>query len=77
MTVWLLTIRDVGERLQCSKAYVYVLLQRGELRALKLGRLTRIPVEAVEEFIAQKVESATYDVCERWAIGGERDDGSR
>jgi hypothetical protein len=32
---------------------VYDLLQKGELRAIKIGRLTRISRAAVEEFIAR------------------------
>jgi excisionase family DNA binding protein len=69
----LLTVRQVCDRLQCSRTYAYGLLQRGQLRAVKLGRLTRIPLHTLEEFIAHKVADAQYDVCERWSLGGDRD----
>jgi len=69
----LLTVADVCDVLRCSRTYVYSLMQRGDLRVLKLGRLTRIPVDAVEEFIAQKVHDSTYDVCESWSNGGARE----
>jgi excisionase family DNA binding protein len=68
----LLTIRQVMESLQCGRTYVYALLQRGQLRAVNLGRLTRIPLSELEEFIAHKVADAQYDVCERWSRGGDR-----
>jgi excisionase family DNA binding protein len=68
----LLTVDDVCNRLQCGRTYVYALLQKGTLRAVKLGRLTRIPLAELEEFIAHKVADAPYDVCERWSRGGDR-----
>jgi len=68
----LLTVRQVCDRLQCSRTYAYGLLQRGQLRAVKLGRLTRIPLLTLEEFIAHRMAEAQYDVCERWSPGGDR-----
>jgi excisionase family DNA binding protein len=56
--VALLTIRDVCAVLQCGRTFVYDLLQKGELRAIKLGRLTRIPRAVLEEFIARSEDRA-------------------
>jgi excisionase family DNA binding protein len=49
----LLDVHEVGEALGCGKTYVYELIARGELRAVKLGRLTRIPAVTLAEFIRQ------------------------
>lgn len=51
--VVLLSVRDVCVALQCGRTFVYELLQKGELRAIKLGRLTRISRAVLEEFIAR------------------------
>lgn len=58
--VVLLSVRDVCVALQCGRTFVYELLQKGELRAIKLGRLTRISRAVLEEFIARS-ESRTLD----------------
>ena len=71
-TCQLLTIREVCSRLQCGRTYAYSLLQQGKLRAVKLDRLTRIPLSELEEFIAHRKAEAQYDVCERWSRGGDR-----
>src|SRR5437660_1081609 len=63
----LLTIRQVCDRLQCGRTYTYALMQQGALRAVKLGRLTRIPLSELEEFVAHRIADAPYDVCERWS----------
>jgi excisionase family DNA binding protein len=56
----LLSVSDVCSALQCGRTFVYELLQKGELRAIKLGRLTRISRAVLEEFIARS-ESRTLD----------------
>jgi excisionase family DNA binding protein len=54
----LLDIRQVAELLGCSRSYAYVLVTSGEIRSIKLGRLMRVPVEAVSEFIDRKLREA-------------------
>ena len=56
--VVLLSVRDVCAALQCGRTFVYDLLQKGELRAIKLGRLTRIPRAVLEDFIARSEDHA-------------------
>lgn len=70
----LLTVDEVCDRLHCSRTYLYGVLQAGEMGAVKLGRLTRIPLSELEKFIAHKRASARYDICERWSRGGDRED---
>jgi excisionase family DNA binding protein len=41
----------VAEYLDCDRGTVYLLIQRGDLRAVRLGRNLRVTREAVEEFL--------------------------
>ena len=70
--VQLLTVEDVADALQCGRSYVYRLLQTGQIRALKIGRLTRISPMALGDFVDQRAVQGDYDRCERWAAGGGR-----
>jgi excisionase family DNA binding protein len=54
----LLDIREVAELLGCSRSYVYVLLSSRQIRSLKVGKLTRVPLDAVSEFIDRKLREA-------------------
>jgi excisionase family DNA binding protein len=47
----LLDIVEVCEMLGCSRALVYTLLRRGELRSVKLGRATRFRPADVEGLV--------------------------
>ena len=47
----LLTIREVAERLGCGRTFVYELISSGELETVKLGRLRRVPVAALDALI--------------------------
>jgi excisionase family DNA binding protein len=51
----LLDVREVATVLGCGRTYVYELIGTGALPVVKLGRLTRIPVVAVDEFVSQKL----------------------
>jgi excisionase family DNA binding protein len=72
-TAVLLSVKDVCMALRCGRTFVYTLLQHGELRAVKLGRLTRITRAALEEFVAQKAAYATDDFRDRWSYGADRE----
>lgn len=48
----LLDVPEVARRLACGKSFVYMLIDRGELPAIKLGRLTRVIDTQLESFIA-------------------------
>ena len=47
----LLNVNEVASLLGCGRTYVYGMIQRGELPVVKLGRLTRVPRPAVEEYV--------------------------
>jgi excisionase family DNA binding protein len=48
----LLTPDDVAKRLAVSRSMAYTLIKRGELRALRIGRLPRITEAAFAEYLA-------------------------
>jgi len=47
----LLTVREVAERLGCGRTFVYELISTGELETVKLGRLRRVPVAALDALV--------------------------
>lgn len=47
-------VPEVAKRLDCSRDAVYRLVNSGELRAIRVGRLVRIPESALADFIAGK-----------------------
>ncbi|WP_426756480.1 helix-turn-helix domain-containing protein [Myxococcus sp. Y35] len=49
----LLTVREVAEELVVCRATVYVLLERGELERVWVGRSIRIPAASLETLIAR------------------------
>jgi excisionase family DNA binding protein len=66
----LLTIQEVAAILRCGRTCVYDLIGRGELPAIKVGRLTRIPASALRDLVTRRLEyrSAAVDADEaRWA----------
>jgi excisionase family DNA binding protein len=56
-----LTIRDAARRIGVSSRTVGKLLQRRQLRFYKVGRLTRITDEAIDEFIERSERPAVAD----------------
>lgn len=55
--VSMLTVREVGKRMGCSRRHVYNLIERGELPAFRYGgiRGLRVPEAGMEEFIARRM----------------------
>lgn len=49
----LLSVREAADRLNTSEPHVRALVRRSELPAVKLGRLIRIPVSAVQRIVAR------------------------
>lgn len=52
----LLTPADAAVALSVSRTTVYELMNRGQLRSMKLGTCRRIPVEAVRELVERLSE---------------------
>ena len=49
----LLTVEAAAERLSISRTRMYELIKSGEVMSVRVGRLRRIPVDALEAFIAR------------------------
>lgn len=52
------TVEEAAELLSLSRAKLYSLLSKGEIRGLKVGRSRRIPLRELERFIEAKLEAA-------------------
>lgn len=48
----LLTVEETAHKLSVGRNAVYGLMRRGELRYITVGRVRRVPIEAVSEFVA-------------------------
>ena len=57
----LLTVDQAAEQLQISRARLYQLLSQGTIRSVHIGRLHRIPAEALAEYV-DRLRSAPADV---------------
>ncbi len=53
----LLTIKDVMTRLQVSRATIYRLIERGELKPFKIGRSLRFDEQDLDAFIDKKKDA--------------------
>ena len=50
-----LRVEEAAELLSLGRSKVYQLIAAGELRAVKIGRATRVPTEAVREYAKRQV----------------------
>ena len=50
----LLKPADVAEILQVSKAHAYVLMKRGEIPSVRIGKIVRVRLEDLERYINEK-----------------------
>lgn len=53
----ILRIEDVMEYLNIGKNTIYGLLQSGELKAFRIGKLWKIPRKALEEYVEKAMNS--------------------
>jgi excisionase family DNA binding protein len=57
----LLDVHEAASVLGCRRTFLYGMIQRGELPVVKLGRLTRIPAAALDEYVRDQLG----DTCQR------------
>lgn len=58
MAETLLKVPTVAARLNLSRSATYELIQRHELRAVRIGRARRVPESEVDRFIAVRMAEA-------------------
>ena len=51
-----LRVREVAERLQVELRTVYGLIRGGKLKARKIGRMYRVPLEALDNYLMGRDE---------------------
>ena len=59
MNKLLLTIPEVAGQLNLGRSLVYLLVMRGEIDSIKVGRARRVPAEALQRFIQEKLAEAS------------------
>ena len=52
----LISVEEAARRLDISRSTLYLLIQRGELQSIKIGASRRVPVAALDEFVARQRE---------------------
>ena len=53
-----ITVEELAETLRIAVSSAYRLVQRGDVRSVRVGRAIRIPVEAVNQFLSQHPDPA-------------------
>lgn len=48
-----LTVEEAAERLGVGRTLVYALVRSGEIESIAIGRLRRIPCDALEDFVGR------------------------
>ncbi len=51
----LLTVEDAAHRLSLSRTTIYALLKEGQISSVRIGRLRRIPAEALTQYTARLI----------------------
>jgi len=57
----LLTVNEAASALGLGRSLVYTLVKNSELRSITIGRARRIPISALDEFIAFRLEQEASD----------------
>jgi excisionase family DNA binding protein len=52
----LVSVEEAALLLSLGRSHVYELVQRGDIITLKLGRSRRVPVSALQAFIARQLQ---------------------
>ncbi len=55
-----LTVPEAAALLRISRRHVYELVRRGELPAIRLGRVVRIPADAVTGLMSSRKDGAQW-----------------
>lgn len=53
----LLTVVEAAHRLRISRSLLFELLAAGEIRSIQVGRLRRVPVDALTDFVRAREQT--------------------
>ena len=62
-TLVALTVEEAARRLGVGRTTMYALLASGEIPSVTIGRLRRIPAEALNEYVAARTQPARSTVA--------------
>jgi len=62
-TLVALTVEEAARRLGVGRTTMYALLAAGEIPSVTIGRLRRIPAEALSDYVAARVQVAPSTVA--------------
>ena len=60
----LLKPEEAAEVLSIGRTKVYALMAEGQLASVRIGNSRRVPLDAVNEFIARLEDEAGFGLCE-------------
>lgn len=52
------TVAEAASLLRLSRSQMYALIQRGEIRSIKIGNSRRIPIVVLEEYVRNQLSAA-------------------
>jgi excisionase family DNA binding protein len=55
-----LTVAEAARRIGIGRTKLYEYVSSGEISSVKIGRLRRIPAEALNDFLARRPDSVDY-----------------
>jgi excisionase family DNA binding protein len=58
-----LTVAEAARRIGMGRTKLYEYVASGEIASVKIGRLRRIPAEAVGEFLASRLKPTDFDTA--------------
>ncbi|MDT3395804.1 helix-turn-helix domain-containing protein [Streptomyces sp. B1866] len=61
-TLVALTVEEAARRLGIGRTTMYALVSSGQIRSVKIGRLRRIPAQALTEYLTAQAGVARSDV---------------
>jgi len=61
-----LTVEEAAERLGVGRTLLYALVRSGDIESIAIGRLRRIPLDALDEFVGRlRTVARNHDTADR------------
>ncbi len=61
-----LTVEEAAERLGVGRTLLYALVRSGDIESIAIGRLRRIPLDALDEFVGRlRAVTQNHDTADR------------